>query len=223
MPELALLLWLLYGVAALGIRVAIHLRRTGSTGLVGAKAPRGSLRWFAEIGHTLALALAVSAPILDINGVLEPIGLLDRSAVHVVGISLFLPGVLGVVVGQATMGSSWRIGTDPADRTRLVTEGPFSVVRNPIYSSLIPTLLGLALLVPNVVALASVAMLIAVLEVETRLIEEPYLLRTHGDAYSRYASRVGRFVPGVGRLRPRSSARKEEGAPGPGRSRPRKT
>ena len=31
-------------------------------------------------------------------------------------------------------------------------------------------------------------------------VEEPYLLRTHGDEYRRYASRVGRFVPGVGRL-----------------------
>ena len=33
------------------------------------------------------------------------------------------------------------------------------------------------------------------------LAEEAYLLRTHGDAYRAYARRVGRFLPGVGKLR----------------------
>jgi len=33
-----------------------------------------------------------------------------------------------------------------------------------------------------------------------RAVEEPYLLDTHGDAYRGYATRVGRFLPGVGRL-----------------------
>jgi protein-S-isoprenylcysteine O-methyltransferase Ste14 len=47
-------------------------------------------------------------------------------------------------------------------------------------------------------------MLIAVaasVQVQVRLVEEPYLLRVHGDAYRAYAARTGRFVPGVGRLR----------------------
>ena len=38
------------------------------------------------------------------------------------------------------------------------------------------------------------------LEIQVRLVEEPYLLRQHGDAYRNYAARVGRFVPGLGRL-----------------------
>jgi protein-S-isoprenylcysteine O-methyltransferase Ste14 len=31
-------------------------------------------------------------------------------------------------------------------------------------------------------------------------IEEVYMLRTYGEAYRDYACRVGRFVPGVGKL-----------------------
>jgi protein-S-isoprenylcysteine O-methyltransferase Ste14 len=31
-------------------------------------------------------------------------------------------------------------------------------------------------------------------------LEEDHLLRLHGGAYQRYAARVGRFLPGVGRL-----------------------
>jgi protein-S-isoprenylcysteine O-methyltransferase Ste14 len=201
MPELALALWLLYGAAALGIRVAIHLRRTGSTGLVGARSALWSLPWLAEIMHVVALGAGVAAPLLDLAGVIEPIATLDRPAVHISGMALFAVGLIGTIVGQAQMGNSWRIGTDPEERTDLVTNGPFALVRNPIYAALVPTLLGLALLVPNVVALFSAALFLVAVEIETRLIEEPHLLRIHGDAYSRYAARVGRFLPGLGRIR----------------------
>jgi protein-S-isoprenylcysteine O-methyltransferase Ste14 len=42
-------------------------------------------------------------------------------------------------------------------------------------------------------------LVIASLEIQVRRVEEPYLLATHGEAYRRYASRTGRFVPGLGR------------------------
>ena len=48
--------------------------------------------------------------------------------------------------------------------------------------------------------LAAVACAVTSLELQTRVVEEPHLLRTHGDEYASYAARVGRFVPGVGRL-----------------------
>jgi protein-S-isoprenylcysteine O-methyltransferase Ste14 len=201
MPELALALWFIYGAGALGLRVAIHLRRTGSTGLVGPRSALWSLPWLAETMHSVALGLGVAAPILDLTGVIQPIEALDRRAVHIAGVTLFGVGLIGVVVGQAQMRDSWRIGTDPNERTDLVTNGLFAVVRNPIYVALVPTLFGLAFLVPNVVSLPSVALFFAALEIETRLIEEPHLLRVHGDAYSRYAARVGRFIPGIGRIR----------------------
>jgi protein-S-isoprenylcysteine O-methyltransferase Ste14 len=55
-------------------------------------------------------------------------------------------------------------------------------------------------MVPSWVALAGVVALFVALELQVRVVEEPYLRRTHGAAYTDYASRVGRFVPGVGRL-----------------------
>lgn len=44
--------------------------------------------------------------------------------------------------------------------------------------------------------------LVAAVELQVRFVEEPYLLRTHGEGYAKYASRVGRFVPGLWRLKP---------------------
>ena len=200
MPELALGLWALYGIAALGWRVAVQLRRTGATGLVAARARPGSLVWFADLGQAMGIALGLSAPFLDLADVVEPIGALDRPALHVAGIAVFAVGLAGVVASQAAMGRSWRIGTDPQETTDLVTGGPFALVRNPIYSALVPTLLGLALLVPSVPALGSVALFVAATVAQVRRIEEPHLLRVHGLEYAAYAARVGRFLPGVGRL-----------------------
>ena len=100
------------------------------------------------------------------------------------------------------MGDSWRGDVDPDVRTPLVTSGPFALVRNPIFSGAALTVTGLALVVPNVLSLAMLVLFRAGLEIQVRLVEEPYLLRVHGEAYRRYAARTGRFVPGVGRLRP---------------------
>jgi protein-S-isoprenylcysteine O-methyltransferase Ste14 len=99
------------------------------------------------------------------------------------------------------MGESWRIGIDEGERTTLVTDGPFALVRNPIFAAMIPATLGLLLMVPNVVAAAGLVALTVALQLQTRVVEEPYLLRAHGDPYAQYAARVGRFIPGVGRIR----------------------
>jgi protein-S-isoprenylcysteine O-methyltransferase Ste14 len=59
---------------------------------------------------------------------------------------------------------------------------------------------GLAALVPSALSAAALALAFAGIELQVRAVEEPYLAKTHGAAYRAYASRVGRFLPGVGRL-----------------------
>ncbi|WP_323127109.1 methyltransferase family protein [Rubrobacter marinus] len=132
---------------------------------------------------------------------LRPVSFIDGPAGHALGFALFFAGLAGTLLAQIAMGASWRVGVDQAERTELVTAGPFALVRNPIFSAMVPAFLGLALLVPNLVALLAVAGLVAAVEIQVRLVEEPYLLRVHGVRYAEYASRVGRFVPGFGRLR----------------------
>ena len=103
------------------------------------------------------------------------------------------------------MGPSWRIGVAESEKTGLVTSGPFALVRNPIFSAMIPAFLGLALMVPNALAIAGIAALVVAVELQVRLVEEPYLVRVHGGRYLAYASRVGRFAPGVGKIRPKGN------------------
>lgn len=213
MPELALGLYVAYLVLAFGLRTAIQLRRTSSTGFHGVGGRPGSPEWLAGVGFALALALGAAAPVLALTDIVEPIEALDADATGAAGAAIAIAGILATFFAQVAMGESWRIGVDHAERTELVTGGPFALVRNPIYSAMLPTALGLVLLVPSWPAIAGFAGLIVALELQVRVVEEPYLLRTHGEAYAAYAARVGRFVPGVGH-----GVRATGGGPSPARS-----
>jgi protein-S-isoprenylcysteine O-methyltransferase Ste14 len=198
--EVGLVLWALYGALAFVVPIALQLRRTGTTGLRGLSGWPGSIEWFAGVGLVVAIALGVAAAALAASGDVEPADALDVSALRAAGIVLYSLGLATVVFSQQWMSGSWRIGVDESERTQLVTSGPFRLVRNPIFTGMIVTSAGLALMVPSVLSLVSVLLLIGSLEVQTRLVEEPYLTRTHGDAYTGWASHAGRFLPGVGRL-----------------------
>jgi len=200
MPELALILWLSFGLLAIGARAALQYRRTGSTGLIGISGALGSAEWLGGVLFALAIAAGVAAPVLDLADLVDPYEDLDTTAVHVTGIVLYAVGLVATLAAQLAMGASWRVGVDASERTDLITTGAFSIVRNPIYSAMIPALTGIALLVPGPVSFGAVVALVAALEMQTRLVEEPYLLHVHGDAYAAYAARVGRFLPRIGRI-----------------------
>lgn len=193
----------LYGVSltiTFGVRVAIQLRRTGATGLHGLPPDAGPLEWVAGGMFIAGLLMGGAAPILALLGILEPIPALDGTVGHAVGLVLAIGGIALTFGAQLAMGDSWRVGVDPEERTELVTAGPFRLVRNPIYSAMLPTVLGLVLMVPSVLAVAAICALFVGLELQVRLVEEPYLLKTHGEEYASYAARVGRFVPSLGLL-----------------------
>lgn len=193
-----LALFAVFFAAAFGLRTLIHLRRTGSTGWKGISGRVGSIEWWGGALFAAALILGVLAPVLAAT-ILPPVRL--PPGTDLLGALLYALGLVGTLVAQLAMGASWRIGVDAAERTQLVTGGAFRLVRNPIFTCMLVAALGLALLLPNVLSLLSVALLLVAVELQVRLVEEPYLLRTHGTAYARYAASVGRFIPGLGLLR----------------------
>lgn len=205
MEVVPLALWALYLALAFGWRTLAQLRSTGSTGFRGISGPPFSAGWTGGVLFVVAVVLGLAAPVGGLAGAVGPVGVLDGPVWRVLGLTLFVLGLAGTLWAQGAMGASWRVGVDESETTELVTSGPFALARNPIFSAMIPAFAGLALLVPNVLALAGVAALVAAVELQVRRVEEPYLLDAHGARYAGYASRVGRFVPGVGALgRPRS-------------------
>ena len=160
------------------------------------------------LGALLGLFLAALAAWSMLCAWLEPgrLGILPLATQWgALGWLLFLGGLVLTLVAQAQMGASWRIGID--DRpTQLVTSGLFALSRNPIFFGMFLTLAGVVLISPAAWTLSGGAVALVVVSLQVRL-EERNLAAIHGSTYIRYASRVGRFVPWLGRLRPRGEAR----------------
>ncbi|ASR39224.1 hypothetical protein BAY61_12750 [Prauserella marina] len=191
----------LFLALAFGLRAVIHHRNTGSWGFNRLSGKRWSAEWNAGILFRAALLAALTAPALQLAGVLMPFPALDGGAFRTTGAALAVAGIAITIASQHAMGTSWRVGVDPGERTTLVTAGPFALVRNPVFTGMITAFAGMGLLTPNPVSLFGVGSLIAAIEIQVRAVEEPYLLRAHPDSYGAYAGSVGRLVPGFGRVR----------------------
>ena len=200
MPIVALTGIVVFALLAFGLRGWIHYRRTGTTGFVGISGAAGSVEWLGGVLLAVALLAGFAAPVVQLGGLVAASACIGGVAANAAGLGLFAGGVAATLWAQFAMGESWRIGVDQSERTRLVDSGPFRWVRNPIFSAMGMATAGVVLLVPNMVALLALVALVVALEIQVRLVEEPYLTRTHGEQYLRYARRTGRFVPGVGRL-----------------------
>lgn len=92
------------------------------------------------------------------------------------------------------MGTSWRIGIDPREKTSLIVSGPYRYVLHPIYSLSMVLALATLLTLPTLAMLITVAIHILMLNIEARQ-EENYLLKIHGQYYRDYQESVGRFIP----------------------------
>jgi protein-S-isoprenylcysteine O-methyltransferase Ste14 len=202
MPRLAIAFCILWFVSLFLVRSVIQWKRTGSTGIKGFHGRVGSLPWLAGTTASVGMLLAAFAPVGALRDWPGGALLFSSQPFHVAGAVFAFVGIVGALLAQLAMGDSWRIGVDETETTSLVTTGLYSWVRNPIFTFIWLSLLGLVLISPNPISLLAGALTVAGIELQVRVVEEPYLIRTHDAEYGDYASRVGRFLPGFGLLRP---------------------
>jgi protein-S-isoprenylcysteine O-methyltransferase Ste14 len=174
-------------------------RTTGSWGvpIVADRDPR-------ERAIGLAMALVLAALVLGTvrfawGGAAAVGASVPPPVVAGAGLALLAAGIAVVAVAQRQMGASLRVGLPP-EPTALVRRGLFRWTRNPIYLGMLLSLAGVVLVAPGLWSAAVWLAAAAAIGAQTRL-EERHLTARHGEAYLAYAARVGRFVPGIGRLR----------------------
>jgi protein-S-isoprenylcysteine O-methyltransferase Ste14 len=185
----ALILLVAYALVTIGWRAWLQKRRTGEAGLRAA--PRARAEWIAGAALVCGAIAAYSAPLLDLAGTVASCAGLERPLIQIAGVTAFALGFWLTVRAQLDMGDSWRIGVETGEVTALVTSGLFRAVRNPIFTGMVLIAIGVALMVPNPVAFAGVALLALGLEIHVRCVEEPHLLAVHGDRYRSYAGSAG--------------------------------
>ena len=177
------------------VRLAIKARRrTGKAANFVPPEPLGRVLrtlWYpvviAWIAHPFVAAFTSSPPAL-----LRPLyraPILEWLAVVVAAVAL-----AATLVCWKRMGKSWRMGIDPAEKTKLIVTGPFAYVRHPIYalSSLLMLASVVCLATPLMIVLALVHL--TFLQWEARR-EERHLAAVHGAEYETYCALTGRFFP----------------------------
>lgn len=186
----ALVYWA--GVFVQARRVRRQIGRSPNLRPRGAKEKLLWVGWFVVIAAWLIQPFLVrndpAPPWLGvISGLLHPVGL-------GIGLILIVAGYAATLWTYAVMGSAWRIGISPQEKSKLVTEGPFRFIRHPIYAFQIVMLLGVFLLLPTPVSLI-ILVIHFVCVLAKAGDEEAHLEKTYGQDYRDYTARTGRLFP----------------------------
>jgi protein-S-isoprenylcysteine O-methyltransferase Ste14 len=93
------------------------------------------------------------------------------------------------------LGRQWRLRAVVTDDHQLVTTGPYTLLRHPIYASLLGMLLATALLLTQwVAAVAATAVFVAGTEIRVHA-EDRLLTRHFPDSFPAYRARVRAYIP----------------------------
>jgi protein-S-isoprenylcysteine O-methyltransferase Ste14 len=118
-------------------------------------------------------------------------------ALAVLAAALAVFSVLFVVSAARTLGKQWSLAARVVEGHKLVTEGPYRVVRHPIYTGMLGMLLATcaATTIPAAVPFAILVFLVGTL-IRVRS-EEKLLCETFGADFNDYSRRVRGFIPGL--------------------------
>jgi len=159
---------------------------------VGVKA--GRTRWARFAGFRVALILIVL--LLVRLRVLKGHHVVTHDPwLQGIGLAIFVLGLALAVWARVYIGRNWGMPmTEKAD-PELVTTGPYSVIRHPIYSGIILAMIGTTIAV-SLYWLIAVALLGAYF-IYSAVMEERYLSERFPEAYPRYKKSTKMLIPFV--------------------------
>ena len=111
-----------------------------------------------------------------------------------VGLFLVLMGVSFAIWARFQLGGNWSAAVSVKEGHTLIRQGPYTVVRHPIYSGLLLALLGVAVIVGKVRGLVGVGVFFLAMWLKSS-IEERFMLEEFGAEYRSYQQRVKALVP----------------------------
>ena len=129
-------------------------------------------------------------PILSFGKVLEVV-------VAILTMVLAAGSVWLCISAIRTLGQQWSLAARVVEGHKLVTQGPYSLVRNPIYTGMLGMLLATGLAISNWIGLL-VSLVVFSIGTAIRVRTEAALLReTFGEEFENYARRVPAVIPYV--------------------------
>jgi protein-S-isoprenylcysteine O-methyltransferase Ste14 len=174
----------------------------GVVWLVGALTVKRTERTQSSSSRAQHLALEVAAFFLVFGRIQWPAWLEwcfvpeQSMAVRWIGLALTATGIGFAIAARLWIGGNWSGRVTIKEQHQLIQNGPYALVRHPIYSGFLLALLGTAIVHGELRGLLGFALAALgwVLKLRT---EEAFLAQQFGDAYSDYKRRVKALVPFV--------------------------
>lgn len=120
-------------------------------------------------------------------------------ALGMAAVLLMMLGLMVTLLGIVSLGNSLTATPVPKESAELRTKGMYLIVRHPIYLGLVLIAVGLTLPAGSFFTVAFCVIFVLFLSYKARFEEK--LLLSKFPEYKQYASKVGRFIPFVGKLR----------------------
>jgi len=143
--------------------------------------------------QVLSILLVVVAPWSDKHDV----GVFSQSGwIRWTGLALYAAGYLIMHFTEAYLGTQFSVKVALQEGHRLVTTGPYAVIRHPRYLGVLIFLTGISLVFRSWAGLIGVAGMVAV--ITWRIVDEEAMMKEEfGAAWDDYAGRTRRMIPGV--------------------------
>jgi protein-S-isoprenylcysteine O-methyltransferase Ste14 len=177
------LVWVGYWIAAVAYEGATNRsketeRRVGGTGFL------------------FIILLFVMLPPFGDNGALGVLYLVPPEALRVLGLIMVTTGVTLAIWARRHLGTNWSGVPSLKKGHELVTTGPYSAVRHPIYTGIMFGMLGSTLVLGTVGSLAVLVLASLVVAVRVHQ-EEGLMVSQFGEAYEEYRKKTKTIVPWI--------------------------
>lgn len=163
-------------------------RRGIRTNQIG-RGKTGFVRWI-ECTMFAATVLTAVAEVISIalNVTMLP------APLRWLGAAIAAAGTAVFILAVRTMRDSWRAGVPDGDKTELVTDGIFSISRNPAFLGFDLVYAGILLMFFSWPLLAVSAFAAVMFHLQIVNVEEDFLTAAFGEEYLRYRRRVCRYL-----------------------------
>jgi protein-S-isoprenylcysteine O-methyltransferase Ste14 len=112
------------------------------------------------------------------------------------GLAVTVLGAVFAIWSRVTLGRNWSSVPQVKEQHELVVQGPYRIVRHPIYTGLILAVAGTGLALDKRIWLFMVVLIFATYWLKIR-VEERLMMETFPEEYPEYRRRVKALIPGI--------------------------
>lgn len=115
-------------------------------------------------------------------------------SMRVAGVMITASGVIAFVVSVLQMKDNWRAGVQRKEKTSLVTEGIYSISRNPAFLGFDLMYIGILLTFFNWYLCGAAIFAVVFFHLQIVNVEERFLMEAFGEEYLSYRKKVSRYI-----------------------------